>query len=235
MRTPLFSLGIVFFVGVCVGVSVTSFYKDTNYSVLKKGGAVQKTIQSPPTAPIAAARPKQEPLKNSLPLPSAIPPSTAKTKLPETKNQPVEDETHADTFYMVTNVVDGDTLDVDYDGKIERIRPIGVDTPETVDSRKTVQCFGRDASAKATELLLNKKVRIEKDPTQSDRDIYGRLLAYVYREDGLFFNKWMIENGYAHEYTYKTPYAFQKEFKKAQSEARQEEKGLWAPGVCSPS
>lgn len=107
------------------------------------------------------------------------------------------------------------------DGTRETIRLIGIDTPETVDPRKPVQCFGGEASNKAKELLSGKKVRIEKDSTQGDRDKYGRLLTYIYREDGLFFNKYMIEQGYAYEYTYDTPYKYQAEFKEAEKYARE--------------
>ena len=89
--------------------------------------------------------------------------------------------------------MDGDTIDVIINGQEERLRLIGVDTPETKDPRKPVQCFGVEASSKATELLLNKKVRLEFDSSQSKRDKYNRLLAYIYREDGLFYNKWIIE------------------------------------------
>ncbi len=138
-------------------------------------------------------------------------------------------------LYAVTNVVDGDTIDVDMDGKTERLRLIGIDTPETKDPRKPVQCFGQEASDKATELLLNQKIKLEFDETQSDRDKYDRLLAYVYREDGLFFNKWMIENGYAYEYTYNIPYKYQTEFKEAENNARSNQLGLWSTDTCSGS
>ncbi len=136
-------------------------------------------------------------------------------------------------LYAVTKVIDGDTITINLDGKSETIRMIGIDTPETVDPRKTVQCFGKEASDKAKELLTGKKIRIEKDPSQGERDKYGRLLAYVSREDGLFFNKYMVEQGYAHEYTYNAPYKYQAEFKVAQATAEAQKKGLWAPGVCA--
>lgn len=135
-------------------------------------------------------------------------------------------------YYVVTKIIDGDTLSIDINGIKETLRLIGINTPETVDPRKPVECFGKEASAKANELLSGKRIRIEKDPTQGDRDKYGRLLAYVYREDGLFFNKKMIEEGYAYEYTYNLPYKYQAEFKEEQRMAKVAKKGLWAPGVC---
>lgn len=136
-------------------------------------------------------------------------------------------------YYSVSSVVDGDTIKVNINGAVETLRLIGIDTSETVDPRKPVQCFGQEASNKAKELLSGKKVRIEKDSTQGDRDKYDRLLAYVYREDGLFFNKYMIEQGYAHEYTYNLPYKYQTEFKAAETNARENQLGLWSPSTCS--
>lgn len=137
------------------------------------------------------------------------------------------------TYYSVTSVVDGDTIKVNINGTVETLRLIGMDTPETVDPRKPVQCFGKEASNKAKELLVGTKVRLEKDPTQGEFDKYGRTLAYVYREDGLFYNKYMIEQGYAHEYTYNTPYKYQAEFKAAQKSAQEYLRGLWSPGTCN--
>lgn len=136
-------------------------------------------------------------------------------------------------YYAVTSVVDGDTIKVNINGTVETLRLIGMDTPETVDPRKPVQCFGKEASSKAKELLVGTKVRLEKDPTQGELDKYGRTLAYIYREDGLFYNKYMIERGYAHEYTYDTPYQYQAEFKAAQKSAQENLRGLWSPTTCN--
>lgn len=131
---------------------------------------------------------------------------------------------------LVTRIVDGDTIETLATGKI---RLIGVDTPETVDPRKTVQCFGKEASDKAREMLSGKNVRLEKDPTQGDKDIYNRALRYVYLEDGTLFNKWLVENGYAHEYTYIIPYKYQQDFKNAEKSARENNRGFWAPESCN--
>src|SRR5215216_3683085 len=85
----------------------------------------------------------------------------------------------------VINVVDGDTVDVQFaDGGTERIRLIGIDTPEVVDPHEPVQCFGREASARAHDLLDGRAVLVELDPTQGERDRYGRLLAYLWLSDG---------------------------------------------------
>lgn len=142
---------------------------------------------------------------------------------------------HATTsdVYIVEKVVDGDTLTVSQNGKKETVRLIGINTPETVDPRKTVECFGTEASKKTKELLVGRSVVIESDPTQDVRDKYGRLLGYVFRDDGLFVNDVLIREGYAYEYTYKVPYKYQTQFKKAEQEARVGERGLWAKSACA--
>jgi len=136
-------------------------------------------------------------------------------------------------YFSVVRVVDGDTVDVLIDDKTERLRLIGIDTPETLDPRKPVQCFGKEASDRAKSLLSGAKVSLEQDSSQGERDKYGRLLVYVFLEDGTNFNKYMIAEGYAHEYTYRVPYKYQTEFKTTQTEARNSEKGLWSSSSCS--
>lgn len=147
----------------------------------------------------------------------------------EVDAQPVEQK----TLYSVVSVTDGDTLSVEIDGKKESLRLIGINTPETVDPRTPVECFGKEASNKAQELLNGKKVFLEADSTQSERDKYSRLLRYAFLEDGTNFNKLMIEEGYAYEYTYNTPYKYQAEFKQAETLAKENKKGLWAENTCN--
>lgn len=130
-------------------------------------------------------------------------------------------------------VIDGDTIKVLINGTIETVRLIGIDTPEVVDPRKPVQCFGREASNKAKEILTNKTVYLENDPTQGERDKYQRLLRYVWLDNNTNFNKLMISEGYAHEYTYAVPYKYQAEFKQAEKEAEANNRGLWSPDTCS--
>lgn len=133
----------------------------------------------------------------------------------------------------VTEVVDGDTIKVDRDGKIETVRLIGIDTPETKDPRKPVQCFGAEATQKTKDLLLHKSVVLEFDQTQGERDKYDRLLRYIFLLDGTNVNKTLISEGYAFEYTYNTPYKYQAEFKAAQKDAETNHRGLWSPQTCS--
>ena len=132
---------------------------------------------------------------------------------------------------VITRVVDGDTVVAMVSGISEKIRLIGVDTPETVDPRKPVQCFGMEASAFTKSLLLNATIRLEADPSQGDRDKYGRLLRYVFLGNTNISEE-IIAKGYGHEYTYDIPYKYQAEFKNAEQMAREAKKGLWANGVC---
>lgn len=130
----------------------------------------------------------------------------------------------------MTRVVDGDTIKV---SNGETLRLIGVDTPETVDPRKPVQCFGREASARAHALLDGTQVQLEYDPTQGRLDKYGRTLAYAWMADGRLYNETIIADGYAHEYTYAIPYRYRDAFLAAERAAREAERGLWSPTTCA--
>ncbi|MEK7450833.1 MAG: thermonuclease family protein [Patescibacteria group bacterium] len=135
--------------------------------------------------------------------------------------------------YKTVWVIDGDTIKVLINNKEETIRLIGIDTPEVVDPRKPVQCFGIEASNKAKEILQSRMVLLEPDAASGDVDQYHRLLRYVFLEDGTNFNKLMIEKGYAHEYTYKdNQYKYRNEFIEKEKEARENKRGLWADNAC---
>lgn len=169
------------------------------------------------------------------------PNSSTTTASNKTDNEPQKEQSQEPekinenkSYYKVTNVVDGDTIDVDINGKIERLRLIGIDTPETKDPRKPVQCFGKEASSKASEMLDGKKVSLEADTVSGERDKYDRLLRYVFIENGTFYNKEIIAQGYAHEYTYQSQvYKYQTEFKQAEKDARENNRGLWSPDSCN--
>jgi endonuclease YncB( thermonuclease family) len=129
----------------------------------------------------------------------------------------------------VTRVVDGDTL-ILHGG--ERVRLIGVDTPETVHPRKPVQCFGREASKFTKRLAQGRTVRLEFDQANAHvlhRDKYQRTLAYVYLANGLLINREIIRQGYGHAYT-RYPFRYLEDFRAAEREARQNGRGLW--GAC---
>lgn len=142
-------------------------------------------------------------------------------------------ESTSTSVYPVVRVVDGDTVIVARNGIKITVRTIGLDTPEVVDPRKPVQCFGREASAHAHQLLDGTSVTLEYDPTQGTKDKYGRTLAFVYLADGRSFEKTMITEGFGHEYTYRYPYKYQNEYKTAEKDAREHERGLWSPAACA--
>jgi len=123
--------------------------------------------------------------------------------------------------------VDGDTILLDNDG---RVRLIGVDTPETVHPKKPVEYFGKKASAFTKRMCKSKKVRLEYDWQKRDR--YGRLLAYVYLEDGTFVNAEIIKQGYGFAYT-QFPFKYLEEFRQYEKEAREDQVGLWAKDSLS--
>ena len=137
------------------------------------------------------------------------------------------------TAAPVVRVVDGDTLVVRLGGREETVRLIGIDTPESVDPRTPVQCFGREASARAKELLEGKQVQVETDPSQGERDQYGRLLAYVALAGGDLVNQRLIAEGFGHEYTFDRPYRHQAAFRAAERQAREQQRGLWSRATCA--
>ena len=160
-------------------------------------------------------------------------PGNHQSIIPDTSQAQViaADTVQADIF-PISRVIDGDTVVVDMNGTNETVRLIGVNTPETVDPRKPVQCFGKEASNFVKSMLAGKSVRLQSDPTQADRDKYGRLLRYVYLDDVLV-NEEIISSGYGFEYTYDIPYQFQKEFRASEGYARSGSLGLWAPTTCN--
>ena len=136
----------------------------------------------------------------------------------------------------VLKVIDGDTISVLLNGEKQTIRIIGINTPETVDPRKTVECFGAEASNKAKEYFKDKnyKVWLEEDPSQGDKDKYQRLLRYVFTDNGATdYGLMMISQGFAYEYTYNTPYKYQVIYKDAQIYAQNNKLGLWADDACA--
>jgi micrococcal nuclease len=127
----------------------------------------------------------------------------------------------------VVRVVDGDTIVVALGGREERVRYIGVDTPETVKPRTPVQCFGRKASAENHRLVEGRRVRLVADAEARDR--YGRLLAYVYRaSDGLFVNAELVRGGYATPLRITPNVRFAERFGTLAAQARNAGRGLWS-------
>lgn len=123
----------------------------------------------------------------------------------------------------VIRVIDGDTIEIEGG---QRVRYIGIDTPETVDTRKEVGCFGQEASARNKELVENQDIYLEKDVSETDR--YGRLLRYIYlATDSASINEQLVREGYALSSSYPPDVKYQEKFKTAEEAARTDKKGLW--------
>ena len=142
---------------------------------------------------------------------------------PTTLSVPLPVEANA----VVTHVVDGDTLDVDVDGREERVRLIGIDTPETKRPDTPVECFGPEATDFVTGLLpVGTPIRLERDVV--GRDDYGRLLAYVFRAgDGLFVNHEIVRRGYAQPLAFPPNVTYSELFVDAARAAEADDLGLW--------
>ncbi len=127
----------------------------------------------------------------------------------------------------IARVVDGDTLVLD---NAERVRLIGVDTPETVHPRRPVEYFAEQASAFTKRMASGKTVLLEFDQANAavgHKDKYGRTLAYVYLPDGVLLNRAIILQGYGHVYS-RLPFRYLEDFRAAERDAREHGRGLWA-------
>ena len=128
---------------------------------------------------------------------------------------------------VVTRAVDGDTVEARVDGSTEDVRYIGVDTPESVKPDTPVQCYALRASHFNEGLVEGERVRLEFDAER--RDVYGRLLAYVYLGDR-FVNAELVRRGYARTLTIAPNTRFAGRFARLEREASSEGRGLW--GEC---
>jgi micrococcal nuclease len=138
-----------------------------------------------------------------------------------------EDGGASSTTARVLRVIDGDTILVAVGGRQERVRYIGVDTPETVKPNTPVQCFGKRASAANHRLVDGREVRLIADAEARDR--YGRLLAYVYRVgDGRFVNEALIRGGYATTLAIAPNVRFADRFAALAQQAQDAGRGLWS-------
>jgi micrococcal nuclease len=127
----------------------------------------------------------------------------------------------------VLRVIDGDTIVLSPN---EKVRLIGVDTPETVHPNKVVECFGKDAKEFTRAAVEGKRVRIvldEANALRKHKDRYGRTLGYLYMEDGMLLNAELIRRGYAHAYT-RFPFRYIVEFREMERQARLQAAGLWS-------
>ncbi|MBP7134136.1 thermonuclease family protein [Patescibacteria group bacterium] len=139
------------------------------------------------------------------------------------------------TNAKVIRNVDGDTIEVLRDGEAqpEKVRFLGIDTPESVDPRKPVQCLGKTASQLTKFFVEGKRVYLAPDPEADERDKYDRLLRNIILSDGLDLNATLVRAGYAHAYlSFPLNKKRKQELSRLQDEAKLAERGLWAPGAC---
>lgn len=181
-------------------------------------------VEPPPEEPAPTEQPAQTeekilPPKEPEKAPAIQEPEVQPESEPQVK-QPPQEET-----YLVTRVIDGDTIEIESG---QKIRYIGIDTPETVYPSKPVECFGKEASNKNKELVEGKEVKLVKDVSETDK--YGRLLRYVWIGD-TFVNDYLVRYGYAYASTYPPDVKYSEQFVQAQEEARVNSRGLWG-SVC---
>ena len=126
----------------------------------------------------------------------------------------------------VVRVVDGDTIHVHINDAEYTVRYIGIDTPKTVDPRRGVQPYGKEASLRNIALVADQDVYLEKDVSETDR--YGRLLRYVWRDDGAMVNAVLVTEGYAQASAFPPDVRYADLFRQLAAEARDQRRGLWA-------
>jgi micrococcal nuclease len=139
---------------------------------------------------------------------------------------------HQPGLYSIDHFVDGDTIAVNMNGHSEKVRFVGIDTPETHKPNTPVQCYGPAAAAYTKATIGQQRVRLVSDPLSTDRDRYGRLLRYVYLPDGTDLNEQLIIKGYGFYYPY-FPFTRSQRFDSDEQQAMAAHRGLWAN--CQPT
>lgn len=178
-----------------------------------------------PSAPTGGTSPSPKPSPSASPTPSRTP---TPTRTPRPTPRPSTPPSSG--LVPVVGVVDGDTIKVSAGGRTERVRVIGIDTPEL----RGGECYAQQASSKMQSLVQSKKVRLVRDPSQSNRDRYDRLLRHVQLADGRQVAQLLIAGGFGEEYTYDRAYAGQAAYRAAERAAREAGKGIWSSGCLAP-
>lgn len=206
---------------IILGIALIIWFSSSNEQTAKK-----RELQKTNSVVSTVEKPKVEENKEE-----------AKEKAEEKESTVNNDDTSIFETAEVISITDGDTIVVDINGKTEKLRFIGIDTPETHHPNKPVQHFGKEASDYTTKQLTNKTIYLQKDV--SERDKYGRLLRYVWlvkpstnepsKEEVIAncFNAELVKNGYAHAYTYPPDVKYNEIFKELETKAREKHIGLW--------
>ncbi|KGN28859.1 hypothetical protein N798_16865, partial [Knoellia flava TL1] len=182
---------------------------------------------APAASPVVAAPTSAPTPTVSVPAPVATPTLAAR---PTVAPAPAPTRRVAGAFVLTVGVTDGDTIKVRVGATTERVRLIGLDAPEL----KGDECWAQKASSKMQSLVQSRSVRLVADPTQDDRDRYGRLLRHVVTEDGRLAAKVLIEGGFAKEYTYRNAYEHRGDYLAAQKRAQARKLGVWSAACSAP-
>jgi len=169
--------------------------------------------------------------------------SEGKLSLPSTETASLEGteqyytaSTTRGVLALVTRTVDGDTIDakIESSGEVIKVRFLGMNTPESVDPRRPVRCFGKEASNRLKELIEGKQVLLIDDPKADDRDKYGRWLRNIVRvEDNLDVNATLVAQGYASAYlSFPLDAKRKAQIRALEEEAKTGQRGLWSPSTC---
>ncbi len=185
----------------------------------------EQTPEADSATPRSSTTAQASPSPSPRATPSAPPPAT-----PTPAPDPTEKAAPGTGRVAVSGVVDGDTIKVRVGGGTERVRVIGIDTPEL----KGEECYARQAASRMQSLVQSRSVTLVRDPTQADRDRYDRLLRHVVLEDGRQAAQVLIAEGFGEEYTYDAPYAGQAAYRAAEASARKAAQGIWSSGCRDP-
>jgi micrococcal nuclease len=212
------------------GVLLVGTATATAAGVLALGASPAPTTTSADAGdPVAAPEPVTEAPESptaSAPASATATPSPTATATP----RPSPASKPAVALVAVVGVTDGDTIKVRIGGTTERVRVIGIDTPEL----RGDECYAQQAASRMQSLVQGKSVRLVRDPSQDDRDRYGRLLRHVALTDGRQVAKVLIAGGFGEEYTYDEPYAGRAAYRAAEKAAREAGRGIWSSGCRAP-
>lgn len=242
---PVFVVGaLVAMLALAVALTATGVLagpvSSTPSPSLTSSAAARATPLSATPAPTPSGVPSTAGASPSAVLPTVVapPPAPSTTLAP---SSPAAQSTPATgsgvagaagaAYVPVLGVSDGDTITVRLGGVKERIRIIGLNAPEL----HPLECYGPQAASKMQSLVQGKQVQLLVDPTQADRDRYGRLLRHVVLQNGKVAAGVMISEGLAREYTYAKPYAYQASFRAAEQKARAAKLGIWSAGCTLPA
>lgn len=155
------------------------------------------------------------------------------TSRPDISKLTNEDGIPANQYFKVTAVDGGNTIHIEFNGVDEQVKLIGINMPQISDKKADTECYGEESYTRLKDLVYHENIRLETDATLGPRDVYGRILAYIYLEDGEMVNRKLIAEGNAYEYTYMNAYKYQKDFRSAQNLAKASLRGLWADNSCN--